>query len=143
MVYVHMCVCACAYCACVYVCMCMFVGIIKEEVSSDEFLEPPILPLDKAVRPLTLCTHVTGKDHTTCAHTNIHTCTHTHTHTYTHTHTHTHTHNLTTVGGNNYSNHTNTMDSIILSPIALRSSFLLFRMENLNLALLLPERSSR
>ena len=101
--------------------------LIKEEVSSDEFLEPPILPLDKAIRPLTLCKHVTGKDHravATRAHTNIHTCTYiciytcththtrTHTHAHTHTHTHTHTHRHTTspqeVATITYSNHTNT-----------------------------------
>ena len=83
--------------------------LIKEEVSSDEFLEPPILPLDKAIRPLTLCKHVTGKDHravATRAHTNIHTCTyiciytctHTHTHAHTHMHTHTHAHTHTHTG---------------------------------------------
>ena len=70
------------------------IGFIKEEISSDEFLEPPILPLDKAIRPLNLCTHMTGKDHgavTTRAHTNIHTCTYIQTCMYTYTHTHTHT----------------------------------------------------
>ena len=65
------------------------IGFIKEEVSTDDFLEPPILPLDKAIlhtrdregsRSSNMCTHKY-----TPAHTYIHVM-YTHTHTYTQPH---------------------------------------------------------
>ena len=31
------------------------VCLVKQEISSDELLEAPVLPLDKPVRPLALC----------------------------------------------------------------------------------------
>ena len=33
------------------------VGLVKQKISSDEFLEAPVLALDKPVCPLALCTH--------------------------------------------------------------------------------------
>ena len=71
------------------------VGFIKEEVSSDELLESPVLPLHKAICPLTLCNAgATSKEEKKSDNTYVHT--HGHTHTWTHAHmdtrTHTHTH---------------------------------------------------
>ena len=109
--------CACAYCECVFVgcvctCVCVKLWLLTSQYSVSlssgrsplasskkksrlmNFLNPQSFPWSKVIRPLTLCTHVTGKDHgavTTRAHTNIHTCTYMYVHTHTRTHTHTHT----------------------------------------------------